>query len=181
MRIWAGMVRLARFDASGFAAFRNTAPAVLSSLAPLLAFPIVGGLSGIAGGQGLSALIDFLATIVALLAPLIISHAFARHWDRLAQWPRFAASTNWCQWVLPLLAVVVALVVMMLGSAGLPMRQLVMTALVLFVGYGVSLHWFIARHGLGISRLRAVVLVLVSDLGTGALVMVPRLLAGDAS
>ena len=94
MSIWGGMARLARFRADGFAAFANTPQAVLNSLAPLLAFPLVGAVIGLSGGQGLAAAVDFLATIVALVAPLVITHAFAARWGRLADWPRFAAASN---------------------------------------------------------------------------------------
>ena len=45
------------------------------------------------------------------------------------------------------------------------------------VGYGLWLHWFLARHGLGLSGLRAVVMVLGVNLATVALVLGPRMLA----
>ena len=43
--------------------------------------------------------------------------------------------------------------------------------------YGLWLHWFLARNALGLSRLRAVGLVLLVNLGTLAAVMGPGLLA----
>jgi uncharacterized membrane protein len=177
MSIMAGLLRLARFRVDGFNAFAGTPQAVLNSLAPLLAFPLVGAVLGLLGEAGLAAAVDFLATIVALVAPLVITHAFARRWGRLEAWPRFAAASNWCQWVLPVVAVVLVLLVMLLDGIGFPLRTMVMLALVGLIGYGVALHWFLARHGLGLSRARAVALVLVTDFGTGALVILPRLLA----
>ena len=44
------------------------------------------------------------------------------------------------------------------------------------VSYGLWLHWFIARHGLGLSRFRAAVLVLGINLATVAIVIGPRFL-----
>ena len=43
-------------------------------------------------------------------------------------------------------------------------------------GYGLWLHWFLARHGLELSRLRAALLVMGVNLGTACLVLLPRLL-----
>ena len=45
------------------------------------------------------------------------------------------------------------------------------------VGYGLWLHWFVARHGLGLSGLRAAVMVLGVNLATVVLVLGPRMLA----
>jgi hypothetical protein len=45
------------------------------------------------------------------------------------------------------------------------------------VGYALWLHWFVARHGLGLSGLRAVVMVLGVNFATVALVLGPRVLA----
>ncbi len=44
-------------------------------------------------------------------------------------------------------------------------------------GYALWLHWFLARHGLALSRFRAALLVVVVNLGTALLVLAPRLLA----
>jgi hypothetical protein len=44
-------------------------------------------------------------------------------------------------------------------------------------GYGLWLHWFLARHGLQVSGPRAALLVAVVNLGTVLLVIGPRLLA----
>ncbi len=180
MSIVQGMVRLARFRIDGFQGFGNSAQAVLNSLAPLLAFPLVGGVFGVLGGQALPATVDFLATVVALLAPLVITHWLAARWQRLAEWPRFAAASNWCQWTLPLLAIGLVIVVMVLQLFGLPLQALVMVGLIGLVGYGLALHYFLARHGLRLSVGRAVLLVLVTDVSTGAMVVIPRLLTGGS-
>jgi hypothetical protein len=43
-------------------------------------------------------------------------------------------------------------------------------------GYGLWLHWFVARHGLGLGAGRAALLVVGVNLGTIVLVLGPRLL-----
>jgi hypothetical protein len=73
----------------------------------------------------------------------------------------------------------------MLVTAGLPRTAARGLALLGLVGYGLWLHWFIARHGLGLSRFRAAVLVLGVNLATVLIVVGPRLLVlatgGDAA
>ena len=44
--------------------------------------------------------------------------------------------------------------------------------------YGLWLQWFLARHGLALGRLPRRLLVLLVNLGTAALLLVPRLLLG---
>ena len=72
----------------------------------------------------------------------------------------------------------------MLVALGLPRATARALALLGLVGYGLWLHWFIARHGLGLSRFRAAVLVLAINLATVIIVVGPRFLAlatGDAA
>ena len=68
-----GIVRLARGRADGLRQFGATREAFLASLAPLIAFPLVGGVLMLLGGGGLDALGDLLATLCALLAPPVLS------------------------------------------------------------------------------------------------------------
>jgi hypothetical protein len=63
-----GVLRLARGRADGFRQFGATREAFLASLAPLIAFPLVGGMLMLLGGGGLTALGDLLATLCALVA-----------------------------------------------------------------------------------------------------------------
>ncbi len=118
-----GMLLLARGKAEGFDQFGYTLQAFLSSLAPLIAVPVVGylllaahgGEPARAGGE-LGALSDLLATICALLAPAVLSYELAKLWRRQALWLRFATALNWSQWVIPVLASVLLLV-------GYPLRR----------------------------------------------------------
>ncbi len=174
-----GMARVARGRPDGVAQFGGTLQAFLASLAPLLAFPLVGVLLMLTRGQGLEALTDLLATVCALLAPSVLSYEVARLWARDALWLRFATAFNWCQWLLPLLG---ALLMLLLGAAsavGLPSRMIGPLLVIGLGGYGLWLHWFLARHGLQLSGLRAALLVFAVNLGTVLIVVGPRLLAAE--
>ena len=88
--------------------FGATREAFLASLAPLIAFPLVGGVLMLLGGGGLAALSDLLATLCALLAPPVLSFEVARLWGRQDAWLRFATAFNWCQWAIPVAAAAIA-------------------------------------------------------------------------
>jgi hypothetical protein len=172
-----GVALVARGRADGIELFANTGQGFLASLAPMIAFPLVGTFILLMNGGGTGAIVDLLATLAILLAPPVLSFELARLWGRQAHWLRFATAFNWCQWLLPMLASVLLMALSALMQAGLP--EQVATALLVGAlgGYGLWLHWFLARHGLELSRLRAALLVLGVNLGTALLVVVPRLLA----
>jgi hypothetical protein len=179
-----GVMRLARGRADGFSQFGATRDSFLASLAPLMAFPLVGGVLLLMGGGGIGALSDLLATLCALVAPPVLSFEIARLWHREAAWLRFATAFNWCQWAIPVLGSILLLALGMLVAVGLPRTAARGLALLGLVGYGLWLHWFLARHGLGLSRSRAAILVLGINVATVLIVVVPRLLAlatGDAA
>lgn len=176
-----GILLLARGRADGLAQFGYTVQAFLSSLAPLVAFPLVGYLllalsgGGPHGGE-VGALADLLGTVCALLAPAVLSFELARLWRRQALWLRYATALNWSQWAIPVLASVLLLVVYpALASAASP-RLAIGVVGIAIGGYALWLHWFIARHGLSLSRWRAALLVFLVNLVTGLLVFGPRLL-----
>lgn len=172
-----GIARVARGRPDGLALFGNTPQAFLGSLAPLIAFPLVGTALMLAGGGGPGALADLLATLCGLLAPAVLSHFFARAWGREAQWPRFATAFNWCQWTIPVVAALVLVVLAMMMAAGFPGAYAGFLLVATLVAYGFWLHWFLARHGLAVSRLRALLLVICVNLGTAAVVLGPQILA----
>jgi hypothetical protein len=172
-----GVARLARGRADGLSQFGATRESFLASLAPLVAFPLVGGMLMLLGGGGIGALLDLAATLCALVAPPVLSFELARWWQREAAWLRFATAFNWCQWAIPVLGSLLLLIAGLLASIGLPRHAAGGIALLGLVSYVLWLHWFLARHGLGVSRLRAAVLVLGVNLGTVIIVVGPRILA----
>jgi hypothetical protein len=161
-----GVLRLARGRADGLHQFAATREAFLASLAPLVAFPLVGGVLMLLGGGGLEALTGLLATLCAVLAPPVLSYEVARFWGREQAWPRFATAFNWCQWVIP---VVGSLLLVPIASV----RTFIMFGL---AAYALWLHWFLARHGLGLSRLRAALLVIGVNVATVVIVVGPQML-----
>jgi uncharacterized membrane protein YphA (DoxX/SURF4 family) len=175
-----GVLRLARFDAAGLAEFGETTQAFLASLAPLIAFPLVGAGLMLLRGGGLDAVAGFLATLCALLTPPVLSQLLALLWRREPEWLRYATAFNWCQWVIPVAAAVVLLLGALLVAMGLPHRVGALVVVLGLLSYGLALHWFIARNGLRLSAVRATILVVVVNFGTALLVLAPGLLTIDA-
>src|SRR5690242_18900320 len=172
-----GILRVARGRADGMAQFGGTREAFLASLAPLIAFPLVGGVLMIVGGGGLEALTDLLATLCALIAPPVLSYQVAHWWGRDAEWLRFATAFNWCQWIIPLVLSLLRLVFGSFAMAGLPTELARDGVLFCLVAYGLWLHCFLARHGLGLSWPRAGLMVIGVNLATVLLVAGPRIVA----
>ncbi|HEX3347100.1 MAG TPA: hypothetical protein VHS58_03240 [Acetobacteraceae bacterium] len=171
-----GLTRLALLRADGIAEFGGTTQAFLNSLAPLSAFALVAGFLGVAGGEAQDALTELLITAVALLTPPVLSHALALRWGRTGAWTRYATAFNWCHWlVLFAFAVFVLIGTGMLVGAGVPAQAALIVAELAWVAYGLSLHWLLARRGLGIGRWRTAVLLVLVEFGTGLLVVVPLL------
>lgn len=171
-----GILRLATGHADGLAQFGDTSDAFLASLAPLVAFPLVGAALMLVGGGGLAALSDLLATVCALLAPPVLSHELAQVWGCAARWTRFAVAFNWCQWVIPVVASMLVMVAGLLLALGVPNDACLAVVVVGLAAYGMWLHWFLARHGLGLGRGRAILLVVGVNLVTVCLVLGPRIL-----
>jgi hypothetical protein len=109
----------------------------------------------------------------------VLSFEVARLWGREAAWLRFATAFNWCQWAIPVLGSVLLLLLGMLITLGLPRSLARMFVVFGLVAYGLWLHWFLARHGLGLSRLRAATLVIGVNVTTVIIVLGPSLLAHD--
>jgi hypothetical protein len=171
----AGILLLARGRADGLAMFADSPNAFLASLAPLVAFPLVGAGLMLASGQGLEAVTDFLEVICALLTPAVLSELMARLWGRAEAWLRFATAFNWCQWIMPAALMALLLVFGVARQLGVPDRLAAMGAIGGLAAYALWLHWFLARRGLALSGWRAAGLVLGVNLGTLAVLLAPRL------
>lgn len=176
-RIILGVFRLARGRADGIREFSASRDGFLASLAPLVAFPLVGAGLMLLQGAGLAALTELLATLCALLAPPVLSFELARLWRRQQQWLRFATAFNWCQWVIPVVGGLLLFPTAFLAAMGLPRQSARAMVLLGLLAYALWLHWFISRHGLGLSRLRALVMVLGVNVATVLIVVGPGMLA----
>jgi hypothetical protein len=172
-----GIVLLCRGRAAGLAEIGTGPQDFLTSLAPMIAFPFVGCMLMVSQGREQDGVTDFLATLIAILAPPVISYSIARHWGREERWFRFATAFNWCQWVLPLLGAGLVMISGVLVQAGMPLRSAVILLCCVLLAYAFWLHWFLARHALDLSAGRAVLLVFLVNLMTIILVGGPQLLA----
>jgi hypothetical protein len=165
--IWRGIVRLARFDDGGLAEFGDTPQAFANSLAPLLAFPLVGAAMTLRGGAPHGAFANILASIIALLAPPVLSHLLAVLWRREPLWLRYAVAFNWCEAAV-FLTVVVLLV---LFDGRMAMEGAIWTVPAYI--YWAVLHGFLAKRALHISVVRAVVMVVFVNFGSFLLMALP--------
>ena len=171
-----GIVRIACGRADGIGCFASSAQGFLSSLAPLIAFPLVGAALGAFSDGPRRALTGFAMTLCALLTPAVVSYELARVWKRAEGWLRFATAFNWCEWILPVLACLIMVPLSVAISFGLSEDTASLALLGCLGVYGLWLHWFLARNALALSRLRATVLVLLVNFCTVVVVMGPRLL-----
>ncbi len=168
-----GVLLVARGRKDGLAQFGNTPQAVLAALAPLAAFLLVGGaLSLLAGSR--EGVTDIAAVTVFLLGPLVLSFDLARRWGCAGNWPRFAAALCWCQWAGPLVLMAVMLLMATLMAGGIGEDAAAGLGLGLLVAYWLWLHWFLARHALGLGGWRAPALVAAINLLPTGLVMLSQ-------
>jgi hypothetical protein len=174
-----GILRIARGRADGIAYFGSTPQAFLSSLAPLVAFPLVGSILALFSEGPRRALTGLAMTLCALLTPAVLSHELARIWKRGDDWARFATAFNWCEWILPVLACLIMVPLSVAIGAGMSETAASLLLVSCLGTYGLWLHWFLARNALALSKTRAVALVFLVNLGTAVVVMGPRLLAND--
>ena len=133
--------------------FGATRDAFLASLAPLVAFPLVGGVLMLLGGGGLTRAVGPAGDAVRVAGAagaVLRSRAAVGPGGRpgCASPPRSTGASGSSRWSASLLLMVLGI----LAALGLP-RPLRAPGVVLgLVSYGLWLHWFLARHGLGLSR-----------------------------
>ena len=106
----------------------------------------------------------------------MLSYEPARWWKRTDQWLRFATALNWCQWAIPVLASVLLIVAYPMLAGAMSAQFAGGVVIAVLACYALWLHWFLARHALMISAIRAVLLVVVVNLGTLLLVLGPSML-----
>jgi len=173
-----GILRLGCGQADGLGLFGDSVGHFTASLAPFIALPLVGSAIGLIDDAGIDIIGDLLAFWCSLLlAPAVLSWEFARKWRREGLWLRYATAFNWCIWAILVFAVLLLVAVSLLLNMG--MSSDVGGSIFKYgVGaYALWLHWFLARHGLMLSRGRAALLVVLVSLLTSALVLAPVLVA----
>ncbi len=169
-----GILLLARGRADGLAQFGGTPQSVLSALAPLAAMMIVSLALALISHAPSGLQSYLLAGAVGLLSQLVVSFEVARLWGRSAEWYRFATAFCWCQWAAPLAMLCLILVMSFMLAAGVSENTAAIAGLCGLLAYGLWLHWFLAWHGLALTRLRALALVLIVNAVTLVLVNLPE-------
>jgi hypothetical protein len=152
--------------------FGNTRQAFLASLLPLIVVPLFSSVMSQRDPSLYRLLLEALASVSALLVPPVLTHFLARAWGREDAWLRFATAFNWCQFALLLVAMIG---LFLIGGAGGRDAAVIVVGLLGF--YALWLHWFLARHGLGIQAGRAAMLVLSVHVATSLVVLIPRVLS----
>ncbi len=175
MQVIAGILLLARFRAEGFAAFGATTLAFMNSLAPMLAITLVTSLRPLLAGNARQLGLHVMTSLIALLGPAVLSQLLAKLWKREALWLRYIVAFNWCQSVITLVTVVLILLLAAGGNLAEGMGGLV-AAIAAVLIYWIAMCWFMARHGLEIGKLKAVLAVIVINVGTGLLMLGPQII-----
>jgi len=171
-----GLLLLARGKAAGIAEFGNSADALAASLAPLLAFLLVG--SALAALQGFwhIALLFLLMNLCAVLTVSVATHTGAALAGRESLWLRTATALNWSIWLLIPLGLLAGILTGLLTQAGLPFTPAFDAMLCLIGLYFFWYHWFTVRAGLQTSLPRALLIVLATNLIIGLLSVAPDML-----
>jgi hypothetical protein len=170
------MALLARGKRAGLAEFGDSTDALLASLAPLIAFPLVGAGWTAVSGQPEAALLGFLARLAAVLALPVITHAFAQACGQEALWRRTATALNWSFWLILPVLLVAAIAGAVLETAGVSMAGATYAALAIMLVYVLWLQWFVVQAGLRIGVLQAMLLTVMNFFAMGVLTEGPALL-----
>jgi hypothetical protein len=172
-----GILRIARGRADGVECFGATPRAFLSSLAPLLALPIIGAVLAMFSDGPRRALTGLGMTLCALLMPAVLSFELARFWKRSEAWMRFATAFNWCEWILPVLACLAVVPMSLAIGAGVDESSANLALLIGLGCYGLWMQWFLASKALSLPAARAMMFVILVNVGTFLAVAGPAALA----
>jgi hypothetical protein len=172
-----GILLLARGKAAGIGHFGDSVDSFTASLAPLIAFPLVGTVLNIINGAPAEAVIGFLSRLCAVLAVAVITYEFARITGRDALWLRTATTLNWSFWLfIPLLGIA-GLTGAIMVSAGMALTTAEDILIGLMATYLLWYHWFTVRAGLNLNILQAIALVILTNAAVALLTSAPNLLA----
>ncbi len=168
-----GLWRLAKGDAAGIKEFGAGLDNFYASLAPLIAFPLVGALVTALQVDWRVAVVSFLARLCGVLVLPVLVYEFARFYGREPMWLRAATALNWSFWALLPVLLVGAFLGAILAQMGLPMRTAELATMGVMGAYLLWYRWFILRAGLGLNGWRAALIVLVSGTLIALFTVVP--------
>ncbi len=172
-----GVLLLARGKGAGIAHFGNSPDAFSASLAPLIAFPLVGTVLNILNGAPEAAIIGFLSRLCAVLAAAAITYEFARITHREPLWLRTATALNWSFWLIVPLLGLAGVTGAIMVSAGMALTTAEDILIGLIGAYLLWYHWFAVRAGLNLNILQAIALVILTNAAIALLTSAPTLLA----
>lgn len=158
-----GLFLLARFDGSGIEEFGNSVAAFSASLAPLVAFPIVG--AGLIASQGhhVTAAIVFLSRLSAVLMQPVAIEIAARLTRSHPRWLRTSTALNWSVWLLLPLVLIAALLGNILMALHVPEHLATYVTVGLSLLYLAVIQWFILRAGLRIKGWQALLILIATN------------------
>jgi hypothetical protein len=156
-----GLFFLARGAKEGMKEFGDDMDSFTSSLAPLIAIPLVAaGLVG-GGGDWRGAVMGFLAQLCWVLALPVIMFEYARWLQRDTQWLRTAVALNWSVWLVLPVALLAGILGALVAAFGVPVEVATLGALGALLAYMFWLRWFIFTAGLGLTGWQAAGLVMI--------------------
>lgn len=174
-----GMLRLAIGKTDGFTEIGNTTAAFSASIAPLIAFPLVGAVLLGLQDHWLLATSLLLSRLCGVLAqPVIVEFASGRI-GRRDTWLATSTALNWSIWLIFPLIPAGVLLSGALIAAGVS-QEVALAATISLVGaYMLWLQWFILRTGLRTGPWRAAGLLVATNLAIALLYLVPYLFHPD--
>lgn len=176
-----GLLLLGRGRPEGLAEFDVSVQGFLTSLAPWVAFLLVGALLVGVHDRPVAGLTDVAVALCWLLMPTVLAERLAWWWDREPGWLPFVTATMWCKWLVPAVYAAGLAVTSVALAAGLPERASGILVVGLMSAYLLWLNFFLARTALSLSRLRSAVLVGATLCGYVALLGIEHLVGGTIS
>lgn len=172
-----GIIKLAYGRAKGIDEFSSTAEAFTASLAPLIAFPLVGAVITGVGGNWKLAILEFLSRICTVLVLPVVTYEFARVFNRKSQWLRTATALNWCFWLVVPAVFLAAIAGSIIAQFGLPLERVAVVVIGIAALYLLWNRWFILKSGLQINGWRAAIVMVVIMLLVTLLAGLPFVIA----
>lgn len=170
-----GLLRLARGDAGGLREFGNGTPQFSASLAPLLAFPLVGSALFGLEGHWMLALVMLLSRVSGVLMQPVVTEAAASRVGSRATWMMTSTALNWSVWLIFPLILIGVLISDGLITLGLPQNDAVGIAVAAILLYLMWFQYFILRNGLRLRLWPAIGLVVLMNVAVTSVYLAPYL------